>query len=104
FGFIEVGTVTPKGQPGNDKPRMFRLPEAKALINRLGFNNEGLDSFIANVKRAYRFRAAGGILGLNIGKNAATPIEHAVDDYLIGLEGVFPHADYITINISSPNT
>jgi dihydroorotate dehydrogenase len=104
FGFIEVGTVTPKGQPGNDKPRMFRLPEARALINRLGFNNEGLPSFIANVKRAYNFRAAGGILGLNIGKNAATPIENAVDDYLLGLEGVFPHADYITVNISSPNT
>jgi dihydroorotate dehydrogenase len=104
FGFIEVGTVTPKGQPGNDKPRMFRLPQAGALINRLGFNNEGLDSFIANVKRAHSFRAAGGLLGLNIGKNAVTPIENAVDDYLIGLNGVFPHADYITVNISSPNT
>ena len=104
FGFIEVGTVTPKGQPGNDKPRMFRLPAADALINRLGFNNEGLESFIANVKRAHSFRAAGGKLGLNIGKNAVTPIENAVDDYLIGLEGVFPHADYITVNISSPNT
>ncbi|MFG6439593.1 quinone-dependent dihydroorotate dehydrogenase [Roseateles sp. LKC17W] len=104
FGFIEVGTVTPKGQPGNDKPRMFRLPQANALINRLGFNNEGLASFIANVKRAHSFRKAGGILGLNIGKNAATPIENAADDYLIGLEGVFPHADYITVNISSPNT
>jgi len=104
FGFIEVGTVTPKGQPGNDKPRMFRLPEAQALINRLGFNNEGLASFVANVRRAYSFRAAGGILGLNIGKNAATPIENAADDYLLGLEGVFPHADYITVNISSPNT
>ncbi|MDI4631793.1 quinone-dependent dihydroorotate dehydrogenase [Pelomonas sp. V22] len=104
FGFIEVGTVTPKGQPGNKKPRMFRLPEAEALINRLGFNNEGLDSFLANVQRAHSFRAAGGLVGLNIGKNAATPIENAVDDYLIGLEGVFPHADYITVNISSPNT
>lgn len=104
FGFIEVGTVTPKGQPGNDKPRMFRIPEKEALINRLGFNNEGLASFIANVQRARSFRAAGGLLGLNIGKNAATPIENAVDDYLIGLEGVFPHADYITVNISSPNT
>ncbi|WP_290866782.1 quinone-dependent dihydroorotate dehydrogenase [Aquabacterium sp.] len=103
FGFVEVGTVTPKPQPGNPKPRMFRLPEANALINRLGFNNEGLDSFLANVKRA-RFRQQGGILGLNIGKNAVTPIENAVDDYLIGLEGVFPHADYITVNISSPNT
>ena len=104
FGFIEVGTVTPKGQPGNDKPRMFRLPEARALINRLGFNNEGLASFIANVKQAHSFRRAGGILGLNIGKNAATPIENAADDYLIGLEGVHPHADYVTVNISSPNT
>jgi len=104
FGFIEVGTVTPKGQPGNDKPRMFRLPEAQALINRLGFNNEGLAAFLAHVQRARSFRAAGGLVGLNIGKNAATPIENAVDDYLIGLEGVFPHADYITVNISSPNT
>jgi dihydroorotate dehydrogenase len=104
FGFIEVGTVTPKAQPGNDKPRIFRLPEAQALINRLGFNNEGLASFLANVQRAHSFRAAGGLVGLNIGKNAATPIEQAVDDYLIGLDGVFPHADYITINISSPNT
>ena len=103
FGFVEVGTVTPKAQPGNPKPRMFRLPEARALINRLGFNNEGLDSFLANVKQA-RFRQNGGILGLNIGKNAATPIENAVDDYLIGLAGVYPHADYITVNISSPNT
>jgi dihydroorotate dehydrogenase len=104
FGFIEVGTVTPKGQPGNPKPRMFRLPEAQALINRLGFNNEGLDTFLANVRRARSFRAAGGILGLNIGKNAATPIEQAADDYLAGLTGVFPHADYVTVNISSPNT
>jgi dihydroorotate dehydrogenase len=104
FGFIEVGTVTPKGQPGNDKPRMFRLPRANALINRLGFNNEGLQSFITNVKRAHSFRKAGGILGLNIGKNAATPIENAADDYLLGLEGVHSHADYITVNISSPNT
>ena len=104
FGFIEVGTVTPKGQPGNDKPRMFRLPQADALINRLGFNNEGLASFLANVQKARSFRAAGGLVGLNIGKNAATPIENAVDDYLLGLEGVFPHADYITVNISSPNT
>ncbi|WP_298825086.1 quinone-dependent dihydroorotate dehydrogenase [uncultured Piscinibacter sp.] len=103
FGFIEVGTVTPKAQPGNPRPRMFRLPEAKALINRLGFNNDGLEAFLANVKRA-GFRAKGGILGLNIGKNAATPIERAVDDYLIGLDGVYPHADYVTVNISSPNT
>jgi dihydroorotate dehydrogenase len=103
FGFIEVGTVTPKAQPGNPKPRIFRLPQARALINRLGFNNDGLDAFLANVKRA-RFRSQGGILGLNIGKNAATPIESAVDDYLIGLDGVYPHADYVTVNISSPNT
>ena len=104
FGFIEVGTVTPLAQPGNPKPRMFRLTEAQALINRLGFNNEGLAAFIANVKRARSFRARGGVLGLNIGKNAATPIERALDDYLIGLDGVYPHADYVTVNISSPNT
>jgi dihydroorotate dehydrogenase len=104
FGFIEVGTVTPKGQPGNPKPRMFRLPQANALINRLGFNNLGLAAFLANVQRARSFRAAGGILGLNIGKNAATPIEDATGDYLAGLEGVYPHADYVTVNISSPNT
>jgi dihydroorotate dehydrogenase len=104
FGFIEVGTVTPKPQPGNPKPRMFRLPEAEALINRMGFNNDGLAAFVANVQRARSFRAAGGILGLNIGKNAATPIENAVDDYLIGLDGVAPHADYVAVNISSPNT
>lgn len=103
FGFVEVGTVTPKPQPGNPKPRMFRLPRAQALINRLGFNNQGLDAFIENVKRS-QWRNRGGIIGLNIGKNAATPIEHAVDDYLLGLEGVYPHADYITVNISSPNT
>ena len=103
FGFIEVGTVTPKGQPGNPKPRIFRLPQADALINRLGFNNDGLDAFIANVRRA-GFRQRGGLLGLNIGKNASTPIEDAVDDYLLGLEGVYPHADYVTVNISSPNT
>jgi dihydroorotate dehydrogenase len=104
FGFIEVGTVTPLTQPGNPKPRMFRLPKADALINRLGFNNEGLAAFISNVRRARTFRAAGGVLGLNIGKNAATPIERAADDYLIGLAGVYPHADYVTVNISSPNT
>ncbi len=104
FGFIEVGTVTPKGQPGNDKPRMFRLPERQALINRLGFNNDGLDAFLSNVQKAHSFRAAGGIVGLNIGKNATTPIERAVDDYLTCLSGVYPHADYVTINISSPNT
>ncbi len=104
FGHIEVGTVTPKPQPGNPQPRMFRLPPAQALINRMGFNNEGLDAFVANVQRAHSFRAAGGILGLNIGKNAATPIERAVDDYLVALAGVYPHADYVAVNISSPNT
>jgi dihydroorotate dehydrogenase len=103
FGFIEVGTVTPKAQPGNPKPRMFRLPEAQALINRLGFNNDGLEAFLANVRRA-GFRKSGGVLGLNIGKNAATPIERAADDYLIGLAGVYPFADYVSVNISSPNT
>ena len=104
FGFIEVGTVTPKPQAGNPRPRMFRLPAADALINRLGFNNDGLDAFIANVRHAHSFRRAGGIVGLNIGKNAATPIEQAADDYLLGLAGVYPHADYVAINISSPNT
>jgi dihydroorotate dehydrogenase len=103
FGFIEVGTVTPKAQSGNAKPRMFRLPEAQALINRLGFNNEGLAAFVSNVKQA-RFQSQDGILGLNIGKNAATPIEQAVDDYLLCLDGVYPHADYVAVNISSPNT
>ncbi len=106
FGFVEVGTVTPLAQPGNPKPRMFRLPQANALINRLGFNNEGLEAFLANVQRA-TFRGKSGtplLLGLNIGKNAATPIERATDDYLIGLAGVYPHADYVTVNISSPNT
>jgi dihydroorotate dehydrogenase len=103
FGFIEVGTVTPKPQPGNPKPRMFRLPQANALINRLGFNNDGLQAFISNVKRS-SFRSKGRILGLNIGMNAATPIEDATSDYLTCLEGVYPHADYVTVNISSPNT
>ncbi|MDQ7744254.1 quinone-dependent dihydroorotate dehydrogenase [Hydrogenophaga pseudoflava] len=107
FGFVEVGTVTPKGQPGNPRPRMFRIPERHALINRLGFNNDGLDAFLANVQKA-RFRSKGGpapmLLGLNIGKNAATPIEQATSDYLTCLDGVYPHADYVTVNISSPNT
>ena len=103
FGFVEVGTVTPLAQPGNPKPRMFRLPKAQALINRLGFNNEGLDTFIGNVRRS-SFRAGGRILGLNIGKNASTPIAHAADDYLACLEAVYPHADYVSVNISSPNT
>ncbi|HSV77652.1 MAG TPA: quinone-dependent dihydroorotate dehydrogenase [Ramlibacter sp.] len=103
FGFVEVGTVTPKAQPGNPKPRMFRLQPANALINRLGFNNDGLDAFVANVRRS-SFRRKGRLLGLNIGKNAATPIERANDDYLACLAGVYPHADYVTVNISSPNT
>ena len=107
FGFVEVGTVTPKAQSGNPKPRMFRLPEANALINRLGFNNEGLDAFVANVQKSKVRQASTKtslVLGLNIGKNASTPIESAVDDYLICLDGVYPHADYVTVNISSPNT
>jgi dihydroorotate dehydrogenase len=103
FGFIEVGTVTPKPQQGNPKPRLFRLPQAHALINRLGFNNDGLEAFISNVKRS-SFRERGRILGLNIGKNGATPIASAASDYLIALEGVYPYADYVTVNISSPNT
>nr|WP_301542652.1 quinone-dependent dihydroorotate dehydrogenase [Cupriavidus basilensis] len=103
FGFIEVGTVTPRPQAGNPRPRMFRLPQADALINRMGFNNGGVDAFIANVN-ASRWKAEGGVLGLNIGKNADTPIERAVDDYLHCLERVYPHASYVTVNISSPNT
>lgn len=103
FGFVEVGTVTPRAQPGNPKPRMFRLPQAQALINRMGFNNHGLAAFIDNVKRS-RFREQGGILGLNIGKNGDTPLELAADDYVKGMAAVFPHADYIAVNISSPNT
>jgi len=100
FGFIEVGTVTPRAQPGNPKPRMFRLPEHEALINRLGFNNGGLDAFLVNVQRA-KYQ---GVLGLNIGKNFDTPIKDAVDDYVTCLRGVYPHASYVTVNISSPNT
>jgi dihydroorotate dehydrogenase len=100
FGFVEVGTVTPRAQAGNPRPRIFRLPDAEALINRMGFNNGGVDQFVANVNAA-RYR---GILGLNIGKNADTPIERAADDYLYCLERVYPFASYVTINISSPNT
>lgn len=100
FGFIEIGTVTPLPQPGNPEPRLFRLPKANAIINRMGFNNEGVDALVANVQRAdYR-----GILGINIGKNAATPIEKAADDYLVCLRKVYAHAGYVTVNISSPNT
>ena len=106
FGFVEVGTVTPLAQPGNPKPRMFRLPQAQALINRLGFNNQGLESFLNNVSRATfrQYSEQPMLLGLNIGKNAATPIENANDDYLTCLNAVYPHADYVTVNISSPNT
>jgi dihydroorotate dehydrogenase len=100
FGHLEVGTVTPRPQPGNPKPRMFRLPEARAIINRMGFNNHGVDNLLANV-RASRFK---GILGINIGKNFDTPIERAADDYLACLDKVYPHAGYVTVNISSPNT
>jgi dihydroorotate dehydrogenase len=100
FGFVEVGTVTPRPQPGNPKPRMFRLPASQALINRLGFNNQGLARFVANAGRA-RYR---GVLGLNIGKNADTPIGAALQDYRLGLEAVYPYAGYVTVNISSPNT
>ena len=100
FGFIEIGTGTPRPQPGNPRPRMFRLPAARAVINRMGFNNNGVDALVANVRRA-RFR---GILGINIGKNFDTPIERAADDYLACLRKVYEHAGYVTVNISSPNT
>ena len=100
FGFIEIGTTTPLPQPGNPKPRLFRLPEAQGIINRMGFNNMGVDALIANVERAnYR-----GILGINIGKNAATPMENAAGDYLTCLHRVYAHASYVAVNISSPNT
>lgn len=113
FGFAELGTVTPLAQPGNPRPRLFRLPAAEAIVNRMGFNNDGLEAFTARVRQQrQRWQAqAGGaphmahmLLGLNIGKNAATPIERAADDYLKGLAAVYPLADYIAINISSPNT
>ncbi|MFD0726290.1 quinone-dependent dihydroorotate dehydrogenase [Lysobacter brunescens] len=102
FGFVEVGTVTPKPQAGNPKPRMFRLPEHNAIINRLGFNNDGVDALVRNVEKARR--KGDGILGINIGKNKDTPNEDAASDYIHCLEKVYPLADYITINISSPNT
>ena len=101
FGFVEVGTVTPRPQPGNPKPRMFRLPQQEAVINRLGFNNEGVDALVRNVGKA---RRTGGLLGINIGKNKDTPNESAEDDYLHCLRKVYGLADYITVNISSPNT
>ncbi|MEA1064675.1 quinone-dependent dihydroorotate dehydrogenase [Erwinia sp. HR93] len=100
FGAIEVGTVTPRAQPGNDKPRLFRLVEAEGLINRMGFNNAGVDNLIENVKKAH----FDGILGINIGKNKDTPVEQGKDDYLICMDKVYPYAGYIAINISSPNT
>lgn len=100
FGFIEIGTVTPRPQPGNPKPRLFRLPEANAIINRMGFNNHGIDYLLENVRCA-KYQ---GIIGINIGKNFDTAVENAADDYLIGLRKAYPHAHYITINISSPNT
>ncbi|QOW50037.1 MULTISPECIES: quinone-dependent dihydroorotate dehydrogenase [unclassified Acinetobacter] len=100
FGFIEIGTITPLPQSGNPEPRLFRLPKAKAIINRMGFNNDGVDQLIENVKAA-KFK---GVLGINIGKNAVTPVEKAVVDYLICLEKVYNYASYITVNISSPNT
>ncbi|MDO4434337.1 MAG: quinone-dependent dihydroorotate dehydrogenase [Alysiella sp.] len=100
FGFIEIGTLTPRAQDGNPKPRLFRVPEFQGIINRMGFNNQGIDVAITHIEKA-QFR---GVLGINIGKNAATPIENAVDDYLICLEKAYPYASYITVNISSPNT
>jgi dihydroorotate dehydrogenase len=100
FGFLEVGTVTPRPQPGNPKPRLFRIPEAQALVNRMGFNNEGLDRFVTNV-RAARFD---GVLGINVGKNFDTPLERAADDYVACIERVYPYAGYLVVNISSPNT
>ncbi|PLR41354.1 dihydroorotate dehydrogenase (quinone) [Chimaeribacter californicus] len=100
FGFVEVGTVTPRPQAGNDKPRLFRVVEAEGLINRMGFNNRGVDNLVENVKKS-RF---GGILGINIGKNKDTPVENGKDDYLLCMEKVYPHAGYIAVNISSPNT
>jgi dihydroorotate dehydrogenase len=104
FGSIEVGTVTPRGQAGNPKPRMFRLPGARAIINRMGFNNGGVDAFVSNVQASRFYQEKQGILGLNIGKNADTPIERAADDYLHCLREVYPYASYVTVNISSPNT
>ena len=100
FGFVEIGTITPRPQPGNPQPRLFRVPEAQGIINRMGFNNKGVDHLVAQVKK----RRYKGVLGINIGKNATTPVENAVDDYLVCLRKVYDYADYITVNISSPNT
>ncbi|MFZ6749879.1 quinone-dependent dihydroorotate dehydrogenase [Undibacterium sp. Ren11W] len=104
FGSIEIGTVTPRAQAGNPKPRMFRLPQANAIINRMGFNNGGVDAFVANVQASRFYQDKQGVLGLNIGKNADTPIERAAEDYLHCLQKVYPYASYVTVNISSPNT
>lgn len=104
FGSIEIGTVTPRAQAGNPKPRMFRLPAAKGIINRMGFNNGGVDAFVANVQASRFYQEKQGVLGLNIGKNADTPIERAAEDYLHCLRKVYPYASYVTVNISSPNT
>jgi dihydroorotate dehydrogenase len=104
FGSIEIGTVTPRAQAGNPKPRMFRLPKAHGIINRMGFNNGGVDAFVANVQASKFYQDKQGVLGLNIGKNADTPIERAADDYVHCLEKVYPYASYVTVNISSPNT
>lgn len=103
FGFIEIGTVTPRPQPGNPKPRLFRLAKAKAIINRMGFNNKGIDYLTDKVAKA-RKEGFNGIIGINIGKNFSTSVEDATEDYLIGLRHAYPHADYISVNISSPNT
>ncbi len=100
FGFVEIGTVTPRPQPGNPQPRLFRLPEVNGVINRMGFNNKGVDHLVEQVKKR-RFK---GVLGINIGKNFDTPVEKAVDDYCIGMQKVYEQADYITVNVSSPNT
>lgn len=100
FGFIEVGTVTPRAQAGNDKPRLFRIVEAEGLINRMGFNNHGVDNLVNNVKKSH----FGGVLGINIGKNKDTPVEQGKEDYLTCMEKVYPYAGYIAVNISSPNT
>jgi dihydroorotate dehydrogenase len=100
FGFIEIGTVTPKPQKGNPKPRLFRLPEHEAVINRMGFNNVGVEQLLANVRRA----KCSSVLGINIGKNASTQVENAIDDYMLGLSVVYQHAHYVTVNLSSPNT
>src|SRR5580700_9446172 len=100
FGFVEVGTLTPKGQPGNPKPRVFRLPKVRAVINRMGFPNDGVGAAIAHLRK----RCYTGVCGVNIGKNAATPLEEATGDYVTALQAVYEFADYVTINISSPNT